>query len=170
VEPKNRTSYRTVLAAAASVVLVLVSGGGALARTQSEAGCDSLAKDLAPLPHVAIALNVDDVDHAPLAPDSDAPPENDGVDVTTIDLSTPLLRLGPRVNSAMEDIFAESELTDSEAEFYVDPEASVPVSPLAESDEAPDATERASEVDVPVEPDDESDLPLLQRQMFRTDI
>ena len=170
MEPKNRTRYRTVLGTLASVVLMLASGSGALARTQSEAGCADLARHLAPLPHVSAALNVDDVDHAPLAPDSDSLPETDAVDVTTIDLSTPLLRLGPRVNSAMEDIFAESDLADSEAGIHIEAETSVPRSPLAESDEVPDATESPPESEVPTDAEDDIDLPLLQRQMYRTDI
>ena len=165
MERKNRTSHRTVLALTASALLVLTSSGAALARTQADADCAAIAKELRSLDAAAAgpSLEIDNVDHAPLR--SDTAPPSDQVDVTTVDLSTPLLRLGPRVNNAMQDIFGESD-----NETYGDQAANLPLPPVAETDEMPEPAELPAETDAAADVDDDIDLPLLQRQMYRTDI
>jgi hypothetical protein len=104
------------------------------------------------------------VDHATLRSDIEVPADRDPVEVTTVDLSTPLLRLGPRVSSAMQDIFGET------GDAYIGNDSDIPVSPLAETDDQPTPTELPAEADASGDADEEIDLPLLQRQMYRTDI
>ena len=162
MERKNRTSHRTVLAFTASALLVLVSNSASAARTQGDADCAGIAKALHAHNTADHALDLDKVDHSPLGSDIEVPADRDAVDVATVDLSTPLLRLAPRVNSALQDIFGETE------DRYIESDADLPNYPVAESDDMP--TELPAEPDAAGDADEEISLPLLQRQMYRTDI
>ena len=164
MERKNRTIHRTVLAFTASALLVLASGSASAARTQADADCAGISKALRALNMTDRSPNLENVDHAPLRSDIEVPAERAAVDVTTVDLSTPLLRLGPRVSSAMQDIFGEAE------DAYTENDSDIPVSPVAESDDVPTPSELPAEPDAAGDVDEDIDLPLLQRQMYRTDI
>lgn len=164
MERKNRTSHRTVLAFIASAVLVLAAGSASAARTQADADCAGISKAFRALNTADRSLDIDNADHAPLRSDIEVTTDRDAVDVTTVDLSTPSLRLGPRVSSAMQDIFDETE------DAYIENDSDIPLSPVAETDEVPTPTELPAEPDAAGETDDDIDLPLLQRQMYRTDI
>lgn len=165
MESKNRTSHRIVLALTASATLAAFWSGAAFARTQSDPDRAKITRHLESLDTPARTLAVDDVDHSVVKPDGATQPEDDAVDVSTIDLSTPHLKLGPRVSNALQDIFGRGEKASFDEERI-----DVPVSPVAESEDVPELSERSVESDATNEASEEIDLPLLQRQMYRTDI
>ena len=109
MESKNRTSHRTVLALTATATLAALWSGAAFARTQSDPDCAKIARHGESLDTPARPLAVDDVDHAVVKPEGATQPDNDAVIVSTIDLSTPHLKLGPRVSNALQDIFERGE-------------------------------------------------------------
>ena len=164
MERKNRTSHRTVLAFTASALLVLASGSASAARTQADADCAGISKAFRALNAADRSVEIDNADHAPLLSGIEVSVDRDAVDVTTVDLSTPLLRLGPRVSSAMQDIFGET------GDTYIENDSNIPLSPVAESDDLPTPAELSTESDATGDADEDTDLPLLQRQMYRTDI
>jgi hypothetical protein len=145
-------------------LLVLASGSASAARTQADTDCAGISKALRALNTAERSLEHENVDHAPLRSDIAVAADRDAMDVTTVDLSTPLMRLGTRVNSAMQDIFGETE----NATIENDPD--ILVSPVAESDDLPTATELPAKPDASGDLNEDIDLPLLQRQMYRTDI
>ena len=163
MESKNRTCHRTVLALAAT--LAAFWSGAAFARTQAAPDCAEMAKYLESLDTPPRTLAVNDVDHVVVQRDGTAQLEDDGVDVSTIDLSTPHLKLGPRVSNALQDIFGHGGKASFDKAL-----GEVTVSPVAETEDVPELSELSVEPDTAGEADEEIDLPLLQRQMYRTDI
>lgn len=164
MERKNRTSHRTVLAFTASAMLVLTSASASAARTQADDGCAGISTALRALNNADRSLDLENVDHAPLHADIAVTAGQDSVDVTTVDLSTPLLRLGLRVNSAMQDIFGET------GNAYSENDPDIAISPVAETDEVRTPADQPAEPAASGDVDEDIDLPLLQRQMYRTDI
>ena len=144
------------------VATALVSGFShdAQGRTQNDVDCldDVPGADTE-------SLQIRRIDHMPLPSVPEASPvSGDAGDEG--DPATPLLDLTPRAESTLRDVFdtaADTSLTASPQDL--------PVSPIAERDEdIPDISELPDNI-TPVAPlDPEIDLPLLHRQMFRTDI
>ena len=81
------------------------------------------------------------------------------------DSATPLLYLTPRVNNALRDIFANGPELDIAAD-----QSRFPSSPIAETEDPADMSELTEDALPTIEVKEEIDLPLLQRQMYRTDI
>jgi hypothetical protein len=165
VASKNRKSHRTLLALTAAVTLGALFSGAALARTQSGPDCAEITQDLDSLVTAPLALAVDEVDHQAIQQNGAAPLDGESVDVTTMDLSTPQLRLGPRVSNALQDIFGQRETAAFDEESL-----EMTVSPVAETEDSPAFSELPAESDSATDGEEEIDLPLLQRQMYRTDI
>lgn len=165
MESKNRKSHGTLLALTATATLMALCSGTAFARTQSSPDCAGIAKQLDSLDIPPRVLAVDDVDLQANQQDSTAPLDASTVDVTTMDLSTPYLRLGPRVSNALQDIFEKSETAAFEEESV-----DVTVSPVAETEDPAELSELPAKSDTVADAEEEIDLPLLQRQMYRTDI
>jgi hypothetical protein len=109
-------------------------------------------------------LSIERVDHVTIQNESTA---SDTVDIQTIsgDSATPLLYLTPRVSNALRDIFAtgpELDIASYRSKF--------PSSPIAETEDPADMSELTEDSLPTIEAEENIDLPLLQRQMYRTDI
>jgi len=165
VESEHSKRHRTLLVLAATATLAASWSGAALGHTQPGSGFAGIAADLQSLDTPSRVLEVDDVDHQPAQRNDAAPPESRAVDVTTMDLATPELRLGPRVSNALQDIFGLGETS-----AFGENDTDMTVSPVAETEEPAESTELTVEPDAATDAEGEIDLPLLQRQMYRTDI
>ena len=153
----RRTALVTIIA------LTAAWSSTALSRTQPATGCDT-GNDPLNLPAPVDALVLNTVDHVPTEQDvSDV----DSIDIkrVTSDNGAPILNLAPHVNATMHDVF------DEDGAASVD-EASleIPISPIAESEELPELSELPNTGTPDGVSAEESDLPLLERQMYRIDI
>jgi hypothetical protein len=75
-----------------------------------------------------------------------------------------MLRLAPRVSNALRNVFDDGEVISVD-----DTSIEIAVSPVAEREDVKDSSDLITdEVGSDTEQDD--DLPLLQRRMYRTDI
>lgn len=165
MDSKNPTKGSTwKVAIGAAVVLAACWSTSAGARTQAESDCNEIARDLQKLEAPVEPLTITNVDHVTIAPNA-ADLANSEPEASSGDESaTPLLKLTPRVNNALRDIFDERR----EAE---ETSLELPTSPLAETEEIPDISELPDDSAPASQGEDEIELPsLLQRRMFRTDI
>ena len=151
---------RNVSIVAITAALALGFSSAAHSRTQNDVDCFTKANESLPE-----TLTISPIDHMPIpnVTTVSAPAAADVAEEE--DASAPLLDLTPRAESTLRDVF--------EAVDYVEPAEAVselPLSPIAETEELPDVSELPDNV-TPVAPiDSDIDLPMLQRQMFRTDI
>jgi len=136
----------------------------AIGRTQTGTECESVTRGLQSLEAPVDTLSIERVDHVTI--------ENEGstadtVDIETVsgDTATPLLYLTPRVNNALRDIFVNGPELDTAGD-----QVKFPSSPIAETEEAADMSELTEDALPAIEVKEKIDLPLLQRQMYRTDI
>lgn len=153
-----------VTALAATLALTVCWSISAHSRTPTEVDCDKFARSMQSLEVPTRSLALTQVDHVPISSES--------VDFTTADTiatsaeqATPLLDLTPRAEDALRDIFEagrDVELRKSALEM--------PSSPIAETEELPDISELPDNATPAAPISDDIDLPLLQRQMYRTDI
>ncbi|MDH3439660.1 MAG: hypothetical protein OEM63_02825 [Gammaproteobacteria bacterium] len=158
----NETRVRRT-ALVIGIALAAAWSGTALSRTQPAADCGA-GSDLLNLSAPVETLVLDTVDHVPTEPDV---LDLDSIDIkgVTSDSGAPTLNLAPRFNDTMHDIFDE----DSAASVD-DTSLEIPVSPIAESEEIPDLSELPESGSADGVSTEESDLPLLERQMYRIDI
>ena len=160
--PGNETRVRRA-ALVTVIALTAAWSSVALSRTQPAPDCDG-GNDIKHLSAPAPALVLDTVDHVPIEP---AAADLDSIDIENVarDTGTPLLNLAPGVNDAMREIF------DGDNAALIDAAAlEIPVSPIAESEETPDLSELPDNGTTDGAPAEESDLPLLERRMYRIDI
>jgi hypothetical protein len=142
------------------LLLGLLGAGAAGAAPCAAANCDIAARDLQA---AGLPLTVRSVDLA----DPGTGDESDAASDVSESIA-PLLFLGPRVTSILEDVFAADEMPGAAADepgALVEDAAAQPLrSPLAETDSS-----SAGHAPSP-ETDHASILPKYQRQMYRTDI
>ena len=152
------------LAIAAMIAVTACWSASALGRTQTDADCENVALGLQSLEAPVETLSIERVDHVTIENESTA---SDTVDIQTVsgDSATPLLYLTPRVSNALRDIFAtgpELDIASYQSKF--------PSSPIAETEDPADMSELTEDSLPTIEAEEKIDLPLLQRQMYRTDI
>lgn len=152
------------VAAIATLALCAAWSTSAHSRTPTDADCGKAARDLKSLDVPAESLALTQVDHVPIPSASITLTKPDAESVAG-EKATPLLDLTPRAESALRDIFDADRKSDARPM----PPA-VSSSPIAETEELPDVSELPDNV-APVAPlNQEIELPLLQRRMYRTDI
>ena len=141
-------------------------GATALAAATNKADCDAYASPAETLQSPIAALSLNAVDHVTIDSESAAIDELEN-NQEGRERAAPFLFLTPRVASVLRDIFEVARDQQSpESEVREDAASS----PLAEvEDQANGAEYRYETLPAPAI-DEEHDLPLLQRQMFRTDI
>ena len=161
MDSTHPTRERSRALLAASLALALFWSGSSHARTQPETDCTDVAKRLQSLETPADVLATTPIDHVPVL--TDAPILAETVDAD--DMPTPLISLAPRAESALRDIFDDTEALEADVVPVV-----APSSPVAESEDLPDISELPDNVTPMTSGDDEIDLPMLQRRMFRIDI
>jgi len=161
--PENRRAQKVKIAFATAIAVSVCWSASALGRTQSGADCDKLTQGLERLAAPAAQLTIEPVDHVTIdAGNFDTMAME--VQIDSDDTATPQLYLTPRVTDALRDIFATGP------DLYPqDPAPELASSPLAETEDPADIAETADAIPV-TEADNEIALPLLQRQMYRTDI
>ena len=135
--------------------------GSAAARTQSEADCESVSRELQELEAPSITA----IDHGKPHVESIELALPDELGASDKQIPAPLLVLQPRVSSALQGVFDDS-LILAPGSMARD----VAVSPLAETEESVEALDQADEPSPDNRSEEEIDLPLLQRQMYRIDI
>jgi len=145
------------------IALTAVWSSNALSRTQPAAECDE-GTELQTLTAPVESLVLTRVDHVPTEQDvSDL--KSIDIEKVSRDTGTPLLDLAPRVNDALRGIF------DDNGENLVDGTSlEISVAPIAESEDVPDLSELADDTAPDGASLEDSDLPLLERQMYRIDI
>lgn len=149
---------RTALVAAAAATAIW--SGNALGRTQPDADCNP-ADTLYGLNAPVESLVIKPADHVPTVRDTAEIADIDFEKVTS-DIGTPLLKLEPQVNEALQEIF------DAEQDDLAMPDVST--SPVADFDDVKSLSE-LNEKSAPADADVEQDeLSLLRRQMYRIDI
>jgi hypothetical protein len=165
-KPSRAGTRPTPLAAVASMLaLAACWSSAAYSRTPNDADCDEVAKSLQSLDAASETLTLTRVDHVPIPADSSRLAAEPAA--ASGDHATPLLDLTPRAADALRDIFEATR--ETEVAQTATPEASS--SPIAETEELPDISELPDNVSPVTTPGDEDiDLPLLQRQMYRIDI
>lgn len=153
------------IAVATALLLGSVWSAPLLAAANAAPDCDRLARGLKNLETPAEVLNVTAVDHAATA---EVAATNDDTDELTInigDSATPLLYLSPRVASLSRNVFeaGRESLAPNSAP------SSLHSSPVAEADKA-NVTRDEIEDSNSMSPEEKLELPLFQREMYRTDI
>lgn len=157
--PKGRTGS-TALSAALLMIVATSWSGTALARTQTESDCDRVARALNALDAPAETLGIRSVDHVPIQSESAALDEIDLDEEPT----APMLRLAPRVSNALRNVFDDGEVISVD-----DTTIEIAVSPVAEREDVKDSSDLITD-DAGSDTEQDDDLPLLQRRMYRTDI
>ena len=168
--PGNRRNKTAHFAFLTVMALSACWSANANARTQTDADGDAVARGLQRLEPPLETLIVSTVDHVTVdtrQADLEAMSEFELVSVepTSGDSAAPLLYLTPRVADALRDIFDSGEEVRA-ADKMIDRSSS----PIAETEEPADIAEVADEARPAPEGEQEIDLPLLQQQMYRTDI
>ena len=158
--PLKGSSRTTALTITLLAIASTAWSSAALARTQTESDCDRVARALHALDAPGDSLDIRSVDHVPIQSESAALDEADLEE----EPATPLLRLAPRVSSALRHVFDDGEVISVD-----DTSLEIGVSPVAERDEVADATDLVTD-DAAADSEQDDDLPLLQRRMYRTDI
>ena len=163
MDSKSPLKGRTCSAALSIALLTIVStawSSTALARTQTESDCDRVARALHALDAPAETLGIRSVDHVPIQSESAALDESDLEEEPT----APMLRLAPRVSNALRNVFDDGEVIAVD-----DTSPDIAVSPVAEREEVKDSADLITD-DAGADSEQDDDLPLLQRRMYRTDI
>ena len=159
-KPTLSGTRKSAVALAATIALTALWSSNAFSRTQTDADCDSAVHGLKVLDAPAEILVLKNVDHVSIEADSS---QLSNADIATMssESATPVLFLTPRVASTLRDIFDTGQ----------DPRAQdIQSSPVAEAEESVVLPERADDAVLESQGEDQVDLPLLQRQMYRTDI
>ena len=162
---ENSPSREGQLTRNASVIAMLAAlalgwSGAAQSRTQSDPGCLTDADEA-----LTETLNISPIDHMPIPSLSTVAATPDTESSEDEDHSAPLLDLTPRAESTLRDVFEVVDYVET-----AEPIAELPLSSIADTEDLPDVSELPDNA-TPVAPAEaDIDLPLLQRQMFRTDI
>jgi hypothetical protein len=146
-------------AAVVAMAAALALGWSSAAQSRTQNDCLSKVDEV-----LTESLHASPIDHMPIpsAPRVTAP---DAESIEESDVSAPLLDLTPRAASTLRDVFEAVDYVES-----TEPVSELPLSSIAETEELPDISELPDN-ETPVAPiNADIDLPLLQRQMFRTDI
>ncbi len=141
-------------------------GASALAATTNKADCDAHVRPADVLESPLAALSIIPVDHVSIEVENSAIDDLE-TDQPVSDRAAPYLYLTPRVASVLRDIF---DFARDDVELETEAQEDSVSSPLAEAEDEIDTTKFRYEALPSPAADDEHDLPLLQRQMFRTDI
>lgn len=162
-KPSGNEARVRRIALATVIALTAAWSSNALSRTQPAANCDT-GHDLQNLTAPVDTVILQRVDHVPI--------EQDGSDLQSMDIdrvsgdtSTPLLNLAPHVNETLQGIFE-----DDGSALLEETTLEIQVSPVAESEEIPDLSELPDDGVADGTVVEDSDLPLLERQMYRIDI
>jgi hypothetical protein len=161
--PKKVATISTVALAA---ILALFGGWGssALGATTCTTDCDAATNDLERLEVAVETLSVSPLDLAGI--EGEIPgADSAGAVFMSSDAAAPFLYLAPRVASLLREIFDATGEEISQGDFR-----EVTTSPIAETVDGVDISELLDNAQPKSNLRDETDLPLLQRQMFRTDI
>lgn len=146
----------------AMTALALGWSSAAQSRTQNEVDCFDDAQEA-----LTETLQISRIDHMPI-PSVARVSASDTEATEAADPNAPLLDLTPRAASTLRDVFETIDFVDESDRITEISES--PLSSIADTEELPDISELPDNV-TPVAPiNADSDLPLLQRQMFRTDI
>ena len=162
---KKSPGASPIMLAAALALLGCTSAG--YAATFNTSNCETPShktESVVSLRHYD-ATNLHAIDHVPIQDNAADIESLDGADPIDNDAATPFLYLTPRVASALREIFgsAENDLAAAETDSVIS-------SPVAGSDDTPEAIESLDEAIITESIDDEFDRLIMQRQMFRTDI
>ena len=112
-------------------------------------------------------LQISRIDHMPI-PSVARVSASDAEATEAADPNAPLLDLTPRAASTLRDVFETIDYVDESDRIAEVSES--PLSSIADTEELPDISELPDNVTPRAPINAESDLPLLERQMFRTDI
>ena len=147
---------RNVAVVALAAALTLGWSNAAQSRTQNDADCLDTVEE------ITETLDISPIDHMPIP---SAPVVSASEVTEEADASAPLLDLAPRAESTLRDVFEAVDYVET-----TEPVSELPMSPIADIEDLPDVSELPDNA-APVAPvNADIDLPLLQRQMFRTDI
>ncbi|MGI9205552.1 MAG: hypothetical protein ACR2Q3_16170 [Woeseiaceae bacterium] len=168
MDTKHPPRYLPVAAQSLLTAIVIASLGwsaSTLAATTNKADCNTYSNRAEPLENPLAALSFNAVDHVTVEAESSAIDELEN-DQAASERAAPFLYLTPRVASVLRDIFDLADESLSEPEVQEDAASS----PLAEVEERSNSADYRYEALPAPDVEDEHNLPLLQRQMFRTDI
>lgn len=150
-----------------TAIVVATAGWGATATaTTNKTDCDSYTSRAETFESPLAAFSLNAVDHVTIDGETAAIDDLEN-DQESSERAAPFLYLTPRVASVLRDIF---DLASDEQSVESDTQEDAASSPLAEIENQPNSTEFGYEALPEAAAEDEHDLPLLQRQMFRTDI
>jgi len=141
-------------------------GASALGATTNKADCDAHVRPADVLESPLAALSITPVDHVSIEVENSTIDELE-TDQRATDRAAPYLYLTPRVVSVLRDIF---DFARDDAELEIDVVQDAVSSPLAEAEDETGTTNFRYKALPSPAADEQQDLPLLQRQMFRTDI
>ena len=166
--PAVRAIARRRLAIATIALLGACWSAQSIARTPTGLDCGHDHIDRNNLDSPFSALRAEPVDHVPIATE---PPGREALDLDseTADATTPLLDLAPNVAKSYSEIF-DDMASSTETDTAVTAPTAAPLSPIAEADDDADKVDGQPDATLTYPVDDDIDLPLLQRRMFRTDI
>ena len=150
----------------ATLIAAVGWGASALGATTNKADCDPQVRPAEVIESPLAALSIIPVDHPSIEVENSTIGELEA-DQAGGDRATPYLYLTPRVASVLRDIF---DLAREDVELETDVQEDSVSSPLAETEEDTSANKYRSESLPTPGVEEEHDLSLLQRQMFRTDI
>lgn len=162
-KPSGNEARIRRIALATVIALTAAWSGNALSRTQPATNCDA-GHDLQDLTAPVNNFVLKPVDHVPT---EQGVSDLKSIDIDRVagDTGTPLLNLAPHVNDTLQAIFE-----DDGSSLLEEASLEIQVAPIAESEEIPDLSE-LPDTDTPEGTSEkESDLPLLERQMYRIDI
>lgn len=158
------------VAARSLLTAVLVAGVGwsasALGATTNKSDCDAHVRPAEVLESPLAALSINPVDHVTIDAENSAIDELE-TDQADSDRAAPYLYLTPRVASVLRDIF---DFAPDDRQPDPESQEDAVSSPLAEAEDDTNVTRFRYEALPSPAVEEEHDLPLLQRQMFRTDI
>ncbi len=186
--PGKNIARRCALGATVGLIATLGWATSVLGATINQTDCDAFEKAAEPHESPVEALSISRIDHAS--------PEVDGTAVSGLspesagfDSATPFLYLTPRVASVLQDIFEtkrdepalgppsddhqslDSQLRNHDRKPFVSsPLADVEIHEMEKNADTAPLFEKTLPASGLSRIDREVDLPLLQRQMFRTDI
>ena len=164
----SRPAARAIANKRLAIVTIAVLGAcwsaQSIARTPTDLDCGHIDRNNLDSPFSA--LRAEPVDHVPIATE---PPGSEALDLDseTADAATPLLDLTPNVAKSYSEIFDDMASPTETDNAVTLPTAA---SPIAEADDDADKVDGQPDSALTYPVDDDIDLPLLQRRMFRTDI
>lgn len=160
-KPSSILSSKGLAAIALTIALGAGWSAAAVGATNSDPDCDELARGLRSLDTPVQTLAANPVDHVTIDSGNRS---LDAADLATepVDSATPFLFLTPRVANVLRDIFGAHD-----QQYVPDANTDVPYAPVAEFEDVSESVDGSAPASNAKEG---TDLPLLQRQMYRIDI